>query len=244
MPFLKVANDTAIAVNQGGKRKGAVCGYLETWHIDIEEFLDLRKNTGDDRRRTHDMNTANWMPDLFMQRVEEDGNWTLFSPDEVPDLHDLYGTAFAERYAFYEAKAARGELRVTRTVQRGRAMAQDADHDLRDRPSVDHVQGSVQPALAAAARRRRALLKPLHGDHAEHLRAGDRRLQPRLNQSCQPHYGKGLDYARLQAHSSHRNADARQRDRHQLLHSARSSRVQPASSSCRPRHHGLSGRPL
>ena len=117
VPFLKVANDTAIAVNQGGKRKGAVCAYLETWHIDIEEFLDLRKNTGDDRRRTHDMNTANWVPDLFMQRVEEDGNWTLFSPDEVPDLHDLYGRAFAERYAFYEAKAARGELVVTRTLR-------------------------------------------------------------------------------------------------------------------------------
>ena len=99
VPFLKVANDTAIAVNQGGKRKGAVCAYLETWHIDIEEFLDLRKNTGDDRRRTHDMNTANWVPDLFMQRVAEDGQWTLFSPDEVPELHDLYGRAFAERYA-------------------------------------------------------------------------------------------------------------------------------------------------
>jgi ribonucleoside-diphosphate reductase alpha chain len=117
VPFLKVANDTAIAVNQGGKRKGAVCGYLETWHIDIEEFLDLRKNTGDDRRRTHDMNTANWVPDLFMERVEEDGAWTLFSPDEVPDLHDLYGNAFAERYMFYEAKAQRGEMRITRTVR-------------------------------------------------------------------------------------------------------------------------------
>jgi ribonucleoside-diphosphate reductase alpha chain len=117
VPFLKVANDTAIAVNQGGKRKGAVCAYLETWHIDIEEFLDMRKNTGDDRRRAHDMNTANWVPDLFMQRVEENGPWTLFSPDEVPDLHDLYGKAFAERYAVYEAKAQRGELRVSRTVR-------------------------------------------------------------------------------------------------------------------------------
>lgn len=117
VPFLKVANDTAIAVNQGGKRKGAVCAYLETWHIDIEEFLDLRKNTGDDRRRTHDMNTANWVPDLFMQRVEEDGEWTLFSPDETPDLHDLYGKPFAERYAFYEAKAARGEIRVFKQVR-------------------------------------------------------------------------------------------------------------------------------
>jgi ribonucleoside-diphosphate reductase alpha chain len=117
VPFLKVANDTAIAVNQGGKRKGAVCAYLETWHVDIEEFLDLRKNTGDDRRRTHDMNTANWVPDLFMQRVEQDGEWTLFSPDETPDLHDLYGKPFAERYAAYEAKAARGEMRVFKTVR-------------------------------------------------------------------------------------------------------------------------------
>jgi len=117
VPFLKVANDTAIAVNQGGKRKGAVCAYLETWHIDIEEFLDLRKNTGDDRRRTHDMNTANWVPDLFMQRVAEDGQWTLFSPDEVPELHDLYGPAFAERYAYYETKAERMEMRVAKRVR-------------------------------------------------------------------------------------------------------------------------------
>ncbi len=117
VPFLKVANDTAIAVNQGGKRKGAVCAYLETWHIDIEEFLDLRKNTGDDRRRTHDMNTANWVPDLFMQRIEEDADWTLFSPDEVPDLHDLYGVAFRERYKAYETAAARGEISNWRTVR-------------------------------------------------------------------------------------------------------------------------------
>ena len=117
VPFLKVANDTAIAVNQGGKRKGAVCAYLETWHIDIEEYLDLRKNTGDDRRRTHDMNTANWVPDLFMQRVAEDGQWTLFSPDEVPDLHDLYGNAFAERYRHYEQKAERMEMKIARRVR-------------------------------------------------------------------------------------------------------------------------------
>ncbi|WP_367717872.1 ribonucleoside-diphosphate reductase subunit alpha [Nitratireductor sp. GISD-1A_MAKvit] len=117
VPFLKVANDTAIAVNQGGKRKGAVCAYLETWHIDIEEFLDLRKNTGDDRRRTHDMNTANWVPDLFMERVEADGPWTLFSPDETPDLHDLYGEAFRKAYEAYEAKAVAGELRVFKTVR-------------------------------------------------------------------------------------------------------------------------------
>jgi len=117
VPFLKIANDTAVAVNQGGKRKGAVCAYLETWHIDVEEFLDLRKNTGDERRRTHDMNTANWVPDLFLQRVEAGGDWTLFSPDEVPELHDLYGVAFAEAYAGYEAAADRGEIRVFKRVK-------------------------------------------------------------------------------------------------------------------------------
>ncbi|MBO0828201.1 MAG: ribonucleoside-diphosphate reductase subunit alpha [Streptosporangiales bacterium] len=117
VPFLKVAADTAVAVNQGGKRKGAVCAYLETWHIDVEEFLDLRKNTGDERRRTHDMNTANWVPDLFLQRVEADAEWTLFSPDEVPDLHDAYGLAFAERYVAYERAADRGEIKVFRRVR-------------------------------------------------------------------------------------------------------------------------------
>jgi ribonucleoside-diphosphate reductase alpha chain len=116
VPFLKVVNDTAVAVNQGGKRKGAVCAYLETWHADIEEFLELRKNTGDDRRRTHDMNTANWIPDLFMKRVMEGGDWSLFSPSEVADLHDLYGKAFEERYRYYEDKGARGELRVYKKI--------------------------------------------------------------------------------------------------------------------------------
>ena len=117
VPFLKVVNDTAVAVNQGGKRKGAVCTYLETWHLDIEEFLELRKNTGDDRRRTHDMNTANWIPDLFMRRVMEKGPWTLFSPSDCPDLHDLYGEAFEKAYVAYEAKAERGEIKPSRKVQ-------------------------------------------------------------------------------------------------------------------------------
>jgi len=111
VPFLKVANDTAVAVNQGGKRKGAMCAYLETWHLDIEEFLDLRKNTGDDRRRTHDMNTANWIPDLFMKRVSEQQDWTLFSPDDAPDLHDLYGADFEARYCHYEQLAEQGEIK-------------------------------------------------------------------------------------------------------------------------------------
>ena len=117
VPFLKVVNDTAVAVNQGGKRKGAVCAYLESWHLDMEEFLELRKNTGDDRRRTHDMNTANWIPDLFMRRVMENGDWTLFSPSDVPDLHDKFGKEFEAAYTAYEAKAARGEIKLFKTVQ-------------------------------------------------------------------------------------------------------------------------------
>ena len=116
VPFLKVANDTAVAVNQGGKRKGAMCGYLETWHLDIEEFLELRKNTGDERRRTHDMNTANWVPDLFMKRVEQDREWTLFSPGETPELHDLIGKEFEDKYEAYEEKAKNGEMGQYKSV--------------------------------------------------------------------------------------------------------------------------------
>lgn len=117
VPFLKVVNDTAVAVNQGGKRKGAVCSYLETWHLDIEEFLELRKNTGDDRRRAHDMNSANWIPDLFMKRVFNDQDWTLFSPNTVPELHELHGRAFEEKYEEYERRAAAGEIKPCKTVK-------------------------------------------------------------------------------------------------------------------------------
>ncbi|MCH2378067.1 MAG: ribonucleoside-diphosphate reductase subunit alpha, partial [Pedosphaera sp.] len=117
IPFLKVANDTAVAVNQGGKRKGAMCAYLETWHLDIEDFLELRRNTGDERRRTPDMNTANWIPDLFMKRVKEGAKWTLFSPGDVPDLHDLYGKAFEKRYEEYEAMAKAGKIALFKSVQ-------------------------------------------------------------------------------------------------------------------------------
>ncbi|MFK8049553.1 MAG: ribonucleoside-diphosphate reductase subunit alpha [Halioglobus sp.] len=117
VPFLKVVNDTAVAVNQGGKRKGAVCAYLETWHLDIEEFVELRKNTGDDRRRTHDMNSANWVPDLFMKRVFDGGDWTLFSPNDTPDLHDLYGKAFETRYEEYEAMTRSGDLKLFKTLK-------------------------------------------------------------------------------------------------------------------------------
>ncbi|TLF49113.1 ribonucleoside-diphosphate reductase subunit alpha [Halomonas urmiana] len=117
VPFLKVVNDTAVAVNQGGKRKGAVCAYLESWHLDVEEFLELRKNTGDDRRRTHDMNTANWVPDLFMKRVFDDEEWTLFSPATCPDLHDLYGAAFEQRYQEYEEMTRNGQLKLFKRVK-------------------------------------------------------------------------------------------------------------------------------
>ena len=117
IPFLKVANDTAVAVNQGGKRKGAMCAYLETWHLDIEDFLELRKNTGDERRRTHDMNTANWIPDLFMKRVKTNGQWTLFSPNNTPDLHDLYGKAFEQRYEEYERLADEGKIKLFKRVE-------------------------------------------------------------------------------------------------------------------------------
>ena len=117
VPFLKVSNDTAVAVNQGGKRKGAFCAYLECWHLDVEEFLELRKNTGDDRRRTHDMNTANWIPDLFMKRLEKDEEWTLFSPSDVPDLHDIYGLEFEKKYVEYEKKAEKGDIKLFKKVK-------------------------------------------------------------------------------------------------------------------------------
>ena len=117
IPFMKVANDTAVAVNQGGKRKGAICAYLETWHLDIEEFLELRKNTGDERRRTHDMNIANWIPDLFMKRVIDKQKWTLFSPSDVVELHDLYGNDFKEKYEFYEKQVENGSIKLFKQIE-------------------------------------------------------------------------------------------------------------------------------
>ena len=170
VPFLKVVNDTAVAVNQGGKRKGAVCAYLETWHLDIEEFLDLRKNTGDDRRRTHDMNTANWIPDLFMRRVMDGGDWTLFSPSTCPDLHDKFGKDFEVAYTAYEAKVERGEIKLYKRMPAKRPVAQDADDAVRDRASLDHVQGRLQRAQPAAACRRGAQLQPVHRDHSQYQR--------------------------------------------------------------------------
>ncbi len=233
VPFLKVVNDTAVAVNQGGKRKGAVCCYLETWHLDIEEFLELRKNTGDDRRRTHDMNTANWIPDLFMKRVMEGADWTLFSPSDCPDLHDKTGKAFEEAYLRYEDKAARGELKLFRKVPAQQSVAQDAFDAVRDRASVDHLQGRLQPALAAAARRHDPQLQPVHRDHAQYVGLRDRRVQPRLGQPARAHEGRR--HGRIRARSRqaeedhpHRHADARQRHRHQLLRGAEGAQLERA----------------
>ena len=171
VPFLKVVNDTAVAVNQGGKRKGAVCTYLETWHLDIEEFLELRKNTGDDRRRTHDMNTANWIPDLFMKRVIEGGDWTLFSPvRRARPARQVGPRRSRRRTRATKTRAARGEIKLLQEDPRRAALAEDAVDAVRDRASVDHVQGCLQRPLAAAARRHRAQLEPVHRDHAQHER--------------------------------------------------------------------------
>ena len=209
VPFLKVVNDTAVAVNQGGKRKGAVCSYLETWHLDIEEFIELRKNTGDDRRRTHDMNTANWIPDLFMKRVFEDGTWTLFSPSDVPELHDQYGLAFEHAYTNYERKTETRRAAAVQARPRTGSVAQDAVDAVRNRPSVDHVQGRLQHALAAAARRRRAFVEPVHRDHAEHVARRNRRVQPGLGQPRTTRHRKRARPRQAAPHRAHRGADAR-----------------------------------
>jgi ribonucleoside-diphosphate reductase alpha chain len=189
VPFLKVVNDTAVAVNQGGKRKGAVCTYLETWHLDIEEFLELRKNTGDDRRRTHDMNTANWIPDLFMRRVMEKGTGRCSRRLTCPDLHDKFGTAFEKAYVAYEQKAERGEIRPAQAAGH-RPVAQDAVHAVRDRAPLDHVQGRLQRPVAAAACGCRSLLEPVHGNHAQHQRFRNSCLQPGFDQPAAPHQGR------------------------------------------------------
>ncbi len=162
IPFLKVVNDTAVAVNQGGKRKGAVCSYLESWHLDIEEFLDLRKNTGDDRRRTHDMHTANWIPDLFMKRVQDGANWTLFSPNEVRDLHDLVGTAFETRYAEYERKADAGEITLFKRVPAAELWRKMLTRLFETGHPWDYVERSVEYPLAAKPRRRRSQQQSVH----------------------------------------------------------------------------------
>ena len=242
VPFLKVANDTAIAVNQGGKRKGAVCAYLETWHIDIEEFLDLRKNTGDDRRRTHDMNTANWVPDLFMQRVEADGEWTLFSPDETPDLHDLYGQPFAERYAAYEAKAARGEIRVFKQVRatdlwrKMLTMLFETGH-----PWITFKD----PCNLRSPQRHAGVIHSSNLCTEITLNTSDDEIAVcnlgSINLLNHVHDGR-LERRAAEAHRDDCDANARQRHRHQFLHDPGSAPLEPAAPAGRPRPDGIPGR--
>ena len=249
VPFLKVVNDTAVAVNQGGKRKGAVCSYLETWHLDIEEFLELRKNTGDDRRRTHDMNTANWIPDLFMKRVMEGGDWTLFSPSDVPDLHDKWGRKFEEAYTRYEDKAARGELKLYKkipAVQLWRKMLSmlfETGHPwitFKDACNVRSPQSHVGTVHSSnlcteitlnTSEREIAVCNLGSVNLLAHMKQVDRRsvgARPREAQD---------------APIQHRDADARQRDRHQLLRGEEGAQLQPAPPPGGPGHHGLPGLP-
>ena len=225
VPFLKVVNDTAVAVNQGGKRQGAVCAYLESWHLDIEEFLELRKNTGDDRRRTHDMNTANWIPDLFMKRVIEGGDGRCSRRRTCPTCTTSRARVRG-RYTRYERLAAKGELKLFKRVPARAALAEDADDAVRDRPPVDHVQGPVQRALAAGSRGRCPQLEPLHRDHAQHARdeiavcnLGSINLLAHMTDRRKDSATSELDHTKLQQ-TAHRGADARQRHRHQLLRRA------------------------
>jgi ribonucleoside-diphosphate reductase alpha chain len=238
IPFLKLHNDQLIAVNQGGKRRGSGCAYLEVWHNDIEDFLQLRVNTGDERRRTHDLNTANWIPDLFMKRMESRQNWTLFRSNETPDLHDLYGSAFEKRYIEYEGgPPSWRDLRPPHGS--ARSVEEDAQGHLRNRPSVDHLQRSLQRPQPAGPLRRHPQLESLHRDHAQHQLRGNRRLQPRLRPHRQPPR-RQRRHRSLQAPRNHprRRAHARQRHRHQLLpHRGRQDRQQP-SPPHRSRRHG------
>ena len=247
VPFLKVVNDTAVAVNQGGKRKGAVCTYLETWHLDIEEFLELRKNTGDERRRTHDMNTANWIPDLFMKRVMENGEWTLFSPSDCPDLHDKYGHEFEKPTWATKPAWPAATSSCSRRCRRLRCGARCCR--CCSKPATPGSRsGSVQHPFAAAARRRGAQLEPVHRDHAEHQRLRNRGVQPGFGEPGRAHEAGRRRRFRTrpredQAHGQHRHAHARQRDRHQLLRGRQGAQFQPAPPSGGHGHHGLPGLP-
>ena len=208
IPFLKLHNDQLVAVNQGGKRRGSGCAYLETWHNDIEDFLKLRINTGDERRRTHDLNTANWMPDLFMKRMEAREHWTLFRSNEVPDLHDAYGRKFEERYVHYE-RLARGRQDLRTGDPRHRSLEGDAQGALRDRPSLAHLQGPLQSALAPGPRRSHPLVEPLHRDHPQQQRRGNRRLQSRLRHPGHAHPRRRLARFRNASRNHYRIAFAR-----------------------------------
>ena len=196
IPFLKIANDVTVAINRSGKRRGATCAYLEAWHYDIEDFIDLRRNTGDERRRTHDMDTAIWVPDLFMKRVMQDKDWTLFSPDETPELHHIYGSAFEKRYEEYEKMAAEGKMKIYKTMK-----AKDLWRKIliklyeTGHPWMTFKDPS-QHKVPAGPRRGGAQLQPLHRDNAQHLEGGDGGLQPRLGQPGKAHNEGPAGHAR------------------------------------------------
>jgi ribonucleoside-diphosphate reductase alpha chain len=241
VPFLKVVNDTAVAVNQGGKRKGAVCAYLETWHLDIEEFLELRKNTGDDRRRTHDMNTANWIPDLFMKRVIEGGEWTLFSPSTCPDLHDLIGRPSRRLHRLRSQGRPRRDQAVQAHAGQG-PVAQDADHAVRDRPSLDHLQG---PCNMRSPQQHVGVVHSSNLCTEITLNTSDTRSPSATWARSTWPSTEGRRTASWTTTSCrrpcHRHAHAGQRDRHQLLRGQEGARLQPAPPSGGPGHHGLPG---
>jgi hypothetical protein len=244
VPFLKVVNDTAVAVNQGGKRKGAVCAYLETWHLDIEEFLELRKNTGDDRRRTHDMNTANWIPDLFMRRVMEKGTWTLFSPSDVPDLHDLFGAEFEKAYVAYEAKAeprrdqaCQDACQATDLWRKMLTMLFETGHPwitFKDACNVRSPQQHV--GVVHSSNLCTEITLNTSDTETAVCNLGSVNLLQHLKDGTRPRQ------AQEDHHGGH--AHARQRDRHQLLRRQEGARLQPAPPPGGPGPHGLPGQPV
>ena len=249
VPFLKVVNDTAVAVNQGGKRKGAVCSYLETWHLDIEEFLELRKNTGDDRRRTHDMNTANWIPDLFMKRVMEGGDWTLFSPADVPDLHDKWGRAFEDAYMRYEDKAARGDLKLSKKIpalqlwRKMLSMLFETGHPWITFKDACNVR-SPQQHIGTVHSSNLCTEITLNTSETEIAvcNLGSVNLLAHMKKSAKGDTYE-LDHDKLEAHCQHGDAHARQRHRHQLLRGGQGAQFQPEASAGGHGHHGLPGLP-
>ena len=243
VPFLKVVNDTAVAVNQGGKRKGAVCAYLETWHLDIEEFLELRKNTGDDRRRTHDMNTANWMPDLFMKRVMEDGDVdAVLARRPARTCTTSSASAFEDAYTAYEDKAARGEIKLFKTVKAADlwrkmlSMLFETGHPWITFKDACNVRSPQQHVGVVHSSNLCTEITLNTGDDR------DRRLQPRLGQPGPAPRRRQARPGQAEEDRRHRDADARQRHRHQLLRGQEGARLEPAPPPGRPRHHGLPGR--
>ncbi len=249
VPFLKVVNDTAVAVNQGGKRKGAVCTYLETWHLDIEEFLELRKNTGDDRRRTHDMNTANWIPDLFMKRVMEGGDWTLFSPSDTPDLHDKWGHAFEETYKRYEEKVARGELKLHKKVpavnlwRKMLSMLFETGHPwitFKDACNVRSPQSHVG-TVHSSNLCTEITLNTSDTEIAVCNLGSVNMLAHMVKTNSDKRLGARPGEA--EAHDHHRDAHARQRHRHQLLRGGQGAQLESQAPPGGSGHHGLPGLP-